>query len=262
MSTVGQRIWWWLLVVVKRAIMTIFKQQNFVVLSSGRSGSTLLTQLLDSHPQIMCKRELLNRDELWEYKLLRADEQTLCTYVSASLFPKSLRLSYTGFKLFNEQLEFCKLSLCKLLRDLWSPSLIILYRKDLLETYVSLQIAFQQDVWVSLKEVNQCSIEVDWDHFQQYASTERLRWRKSLNAAKYSRKVFLSFEELIEQREIAMNKIFTYLNLSPCNQFIVKSGRQNPLPLSQKISNYEDIMEKIAKSGQSFTLTVDELNNY
>lgn len=236
--------------------------RNFVILSSGRSGSTLLTQLLNCHPQVICKGELLNREELRKHQLLLdTDKQTLSNYVLAKLFPSKLRISYTGFKLFNEQLEYCKLSLRKLLGDLCFPSLIILYRKNLLDTYVSLKIAFQTDIWYSEQETNQCSVVVDWDDFQRYAKTERMRWRNSLSATKGMKKIFVSFEELTKNQDETMSRVFAFLNIEKCILAGISSVRQNPLPLAKKIRNYKEIMDKVKDSGLSLMLTTDVLDS-
>lgn len=233
---------------------------NFVILTSGRSGSTLLTQLLNCHPQVVCKGELLNREELKKHQLIGADRQTLSNYILAGLLPLKLWISYTGFKLFNEQLEYCKLSFGKLLGDLCSPSLIILYRENLLETYISLKIAFTTGIWYSEHKTNQCSIEVEWEAFKEYAETERRRWKRSMSATRGMRTIFVSFEELVENKDTTMKRLLTFLNLSECD-FGVSSVRQNPLPLADKISNYEEIMEKVNDLGLSLTLTADWLES-
>lgn len=256
-----QRVWWWILACVKVLMLRTLLHRNFLVLSSGRSGSTLLTQLLNCHPQVVCEGELLNREELKKRQLTVADKQTLSNYILARLLPLKFRwISYTGFKLFNEQLEYCKLSFEKLLGDLCSPSLVILHRENLLETYISLKIAFTTDIWYSEKEINQCSIEVDWEAFQDYAETERRRWRKSMSATGGMRKIYVSFEKLVENQDVTMKRLLTFLNLSECD-FGVSSIRQNPLPLADKISNYEVIMDKVNNSGMSLTITADWLKS-
>lgn len=44
------------------------KKQRFIIIGSGRSGSTMLKNLLRSHPNITCFGELLNYKKiLWDY---------------------------------------------------------------------------------------------------------------------------------------------------------------------------------------------------
>lgn len=259
MTLPWQRLWWWILASIKVVMLKTLIHRNYVLLSSGRSGSTLFTQLLNCHPQVLANGELLNREELKRNSLLTAaDTQTLSNYILARLLPSKLWISYTGFKLFNEQLEYCKLSLGQLLDDLCSPLLIILYRKNLLDTYVSLKIAFQTDIWYCEEETNPYSVVVDWDNFQQYVKTERMRWRSSLSATEGMKKIFVSFEELTENQDETMRKVFAFLNIKKCIVG-VNSVRQNPLPLAKKITNYEEIMGKVKESGLSLMLTADRL---
>ncbi len=234
--------------------------RNYVILSSGRSGSTLLTQLLNCHHEILCKGELLNREELTRRHLTSASNRTISNYILAKLFPPRLRLSCTGFKLFNEQLEYCKLSFKQLLSDLYSPLLIILYRKNLLETYVSLKIAFQTDIWYSEGGSNQFSVVVNWDEFQHYVKTERRRWKSSMTSCEGRNRLFVSFEELTENQDETMRKILAFLDVNTERHTIgVSSVRQNPLPLDKKIRNYEEIMSKVRDSELSLILTKDWL---
>lgn len=60
--------------------------RRFVIFSRGRSGSTLLISLLDSHPQIHCDAELLRQRRLFPYR-----------YVEGHL--RRCRVSAYGFKL-------------------------------------------------------------------------------------------------------------------------------------------------------------------
>ena len=231
---------------------------NFLVLSSGRSGSTMFTELLNWHPQVECKKELLNRDKLKKLQLTAVSKQTLSNYILARLLPSKLGILRTGFKLFNEQLEYCYLPIEKILGDLWSPSVIILYRENLLETYISLKIAFATGIWYSEQETNKCSLEVNWAEFEEYVETERRRWRKSVSATGGMRKMFVSFEELVDDQDETMRRVLAFLNVAEC-ELGVSSVRQNPMPLADKVSNYEEIMEKASDSGLSLTLTAEWL---
>ena len=105
--------------------------RNFIILSSGRSGSSMLRQLVSCHPSIFCHAELLNRCDLLHYNLIRdgrtvVSSHYLIKYIKARLVSWKPWLPYTGFKLFNEHIEFCKLSLGNLLNALRNPPVIVL----------------------------------------------------------------------------------------------------------------------------------------
>lgn len=241
----AKRFYLWILACIKVVLLKIpFMNRSFVVLSSGRSGSTLLTQLLNCHNEISCRGELLNREELHKHGLEINDKKCLINYILAKLLPAKFWFRYTGFKIFNEQLEFCKLSLQQLLCSLYHPPVIVLYRENLLETFVSLKIAFQNDVWYSENLINQCSIEVDWDEFEQYVETERMRWRESMFCLVSVRKIFVSFEELTTKQSKVMSSVFSFLKVEDCS-VTAASKRQNPLALEKKVINYHSIMDKV-----------------
>ena len=233
--------------------------RSFVIVSSGRSGSTLLIQLLNCHPEITCKGELLNRNYLQTHNLRGASSSTLINYILASLIPSKMFLSYTGFKLFNEQMEFCNLHLKDVLTALFYPHVIILYRENMLETYVSLEIAFKTDVWYSEGRGTSERIEIDWQKFVDYAVTERVRWKRSMmEMSMHSEVLFVSYEELIGNRNKAMNRIFQFLNVDMCH-VEAASKKQNPLSLQEKIINFEQIEQKILQSEDSYTITKEWL---
>jgi len=178
----------------------------------------------------------------------------------AQLVPWKPWLPYTGFKLFNEQIKFCRLSFTNLLNALHNPPVIVLYRENLLETYTSLEIAFQTDEWYSETKMNQVSVEIDWEKFQEYAITERERWRNSMQVlSSHQKVVFISYSELTDRKEGTMRKIFTFLNVDSSVETFAVSVKQNPLPLDKKISNYQEIMSKLESSDVSLILSSDWL---
>lgn len=238
--------------------------RSFVIVSSGRSGSTLLVQLLNTNKRIQCSMEPLNRELLDKHQLEGADSRTLLNYMLAMLLPGNLWLRYTGFKLFNEQLEYCNLGLQEVVRGLHHPPIIVLYRENLLETFVSLKIAFQNNIWYSENQVNNCSVEVDWDEFYLYAEGERMRWKKTISDLRGMRKIIISFDELTgSQQKETMHRLFAFLNLEvdQSTHIVPCSVRQNPQTLEKKIVNYHETMERVHRSGYPITMNLlnDEL---
>ena len=220
-----------------------YVDKSFLVLSSGRSGSTLLMQYLRCHPSISCSvDEPLNPDT---HGLTGADitPSTLISLVKAQLCSWK-RLS--GCKIFCEQLEFYRVSFAELLSALRDPPVIVLYRENLLETYVSLQIAFKTDVWYSEKDSRHCTtIELDFDEYKQYVVTERERWKNTLSSLRDKNRVhFLSYEELTADKDRSLSSVLTFFNLPPC-ETVAYSKRQNPFGLAKTISNFEEVKERL-----------------
>ena len=246
----------WVLACIKRLYQLLpFTNKSFVVLSSARSGSGLLVQLLNSHHSISCKGELLNRELLVQYQLnSNTSPETYVNYILSKLLPLKPWYPYTGFKLFNEQIEYCHLSMEKLLVSLNFPPVIILYRESLLDTYVSFRIAQQNNIWYSEDTVNHCSIHVDWESLKEYCEQERRLWKKNLAVLKRKRCIFVCFNDLTENQFQTMNKIFTFLKVETDQPLHVISKRQNPLPLEKKVTNYKEIMDKAECEGYMLKL--------
>ena len=255
-----RRLWWWILASIKVAVTRIpYMNRNFLIVSSARSGSTLLVQLLNNNKGIQCKSELLNRELLEQYQLTGASRRTLINYILAMLLPMKIWLPYTGFKVFSEQLEFCNLPLDQMLEGLCYPPVIVLYRQNLLESYVSLKIAFQTNIWYSENTVNNYSVKVDWNEFQRYIERQKRRWKRAMSSLRGVKKVIISYEELVGSlQNETMQRLFTFLNM-PLDRdqlLVVKSVRQNPLQLEKKVVNYHEIMEQAQQSGYSIMLNL------
>ena len=130
-----KRLWWWLAARLKSLLQKLpYTNRSFLVISSARSGSSLLIQFLRCHPSIACPfLEPLNREVLKKHKLIGAKADML-NYFRAQLLPRKSWIPYTACKVFGEQLQYCRLSLEDLfaLRD---PPVVVLYRENMLETY-------------------------------------------------------------------------------------------------------------------------------
>lgn len=233
--------------------------RSFIVLSSGRSGSELLVGLLKCHPDLECYWEILNREELLQYRLRGASGRSLTNYILARLLPLKPWFPYIGFKLFNEQLEYCRLPLGDLLDALHNPPVIVLYRENLLETFVSLKIAFKTNVWYSEDKVHHCSIEVDWAEFKEYVDMERRRWRRSMSALQRHRAILVSFEELKEKKQESASRLFAFLGVKSELEVKASTIRQNPLPLERKVVNYQEVLQQAAACGCDITLNLEWL---
>jgi len=250
----ANKLRWWIFALVKQIVLCVpFMNRSFVILTSARSGSTYLRLLLDDHPKITCWGELLNRKYL---PLCETSSHVLVNYILTALLPIKLWLPYTGFKVFHEQLEFCYLHFGQILTALLHPPIIILFRKNMLETYTSLQISLKTDVWNTEdgSTAKEC-IEIEWQKFVEYVATIRRRWRRNMTEIPPNSKVlFVSYEELTANKDKSLSKIFEFLNLENCDvKAILK--KQNPLPLIERITNYKQIEQMVLQNHLDHTIT-------
>ena len=237
-------LWFWVIGWLNTLLQWIpGANRSFLILSSGRSGSTLLVQYLRCHPSIACPiAEPLNPDT---NGLTNVSSHTLVNYLMAQLL--SWR-RYSGCKVFCQQLEHYRISFAEILAALRDPPILVLYRENTLETFVSLQLAFKTNVWFSQEENNECTkVEVDFEEYKHYVETERQRWRNTLSSFAVRRRKrvhFLSYEELNENKAECLKRVFSFLHLRPC-ETTAWSKKQNPFGLAHKVSNFEDIKEKL-----------------
>ena len=180
-------ILWTILAWIKTLLLWIpSMNRSFIILSSGRSGSSMLRQLLSCHPSIFCHAELLNRCDLLKYNLARdgrivVSSHYLIKFIKGWLVPESRGSLTPDSSSPMSKLSFVNYLSGNLLNALHGPPVIVLYRKNLLETYVSLQIAWQTGNWYSERKINELSIKIDWEEFRDYIITERNHWRESVH---------------------------------------------------------------------------------
>ncbi len=212
-------------------------RSTFLVVSAGRSGSTLLVNLLNCHPDVTCHGEILNPEQSGYPGIERDDCDRIILHVR-SVF-ESLQCPRTGAKIHISQLEELSLPLDRLTNVLRQPRIVLLYRRNLLATYVSLLIAQRNGRWYSRGLVNRVAVRIDWERFLEYAVTERRRWQAVLGQRSTPVHV-LTYEQLRGGLQKHMDRVFGFLGL-PTHPVRASSVRQNPWPLSRKIVNFDDL---------------------
>jgi hypothetical protein len=149
-------------------------QQRFVVLTAPRTGSTFLVdQLNRMHPDLQCRGEILNHRYAVYGDFSKRPAWRLGIHIRATLtsWPRNLWRVFTaskrivGAKIFLNHLEMHGVTIKWLLDQLEGgslpPRVIYLYRSNLLESYVSLAIAFKTDVWYSTRSSEPVAIRLD-----------------------------------------------------------------------------------------------------
>ena len=129
--------------------------QSFVILCAPRTGSTLLVEQLQAHPEAECKGEVLNPVyEVYGDVTLRGWWRVKLHWLA--MFEPPLwnqpNARAVGVKLFHVHAApgvlACGATVDTLLKALPSrPVLLLLYRRCLVSSYLSLCRAFETDVW-------------------------------------------------------------------------------------------------------------------
>jgi LPS sulfotransferase NodH len=211
-------------------------EKRLIVLSAARSGSSLFVNYLNSNRQIHCHGELLNSDHGYGSVEGKSKDE-LCRHVAYFFRPHEEL--YVGCKFLTHQFDELDITVKDILDLLKYPKVLVLYRRNLLDTYVSLQIAVQTGVWYSSTAVNDVAITLDLEAFREFAYVQRRRWTECLQAIRTLGPHFcLSYEDLVNNPATTMSNAFAFLELESVAVH-TDSVKQNPWSLKNKVSNYD-----------------------
>jgi hypothetical protein len=228
------------------------KKTRFVIFGLGRSGSTLLKQLLNSHPEIKCEGELLNVDEKYVTNpwLLRL------VYRFPHLFFALRSMLSTkpvyGFTLLFYQYSPPAKLIGKLKRKGWK--FIHIYRKNSLDQSLSQLVAQQTKVW---HRFNDEEIHIP----KLLLSPDELL--KRLELVDKNKKTELELFEKIAHFQVVYEddlkneadwpettrKIFQFLGINPApvSASIKKTYSR---PYSEIIENYDELLKYVQSQKQ------------
>jgi hypothetical protein len=232
---------------------------NIVMFHIGRSGSTLLGDILGQDPKIFWDGEIYKQ---LIYKV-KEDNKKVERY-NANLDPikfledrmvLSGKKRFYGFeaKFFHLRCFGCNLSTyINRLEDLGFNYFIVLERRNYLKKIVSSITASRTSRWhkphnvkaeLSAVVVDVDSVVIDNDakplieFLKEYhADFEELK--KVLNSRSV---LWLTYEDdILNSPNVAYERISNYLGVEPC-QISIRFGKTNPFQLKDMISNYTDV---------------------
>lgn len=223
-------------VAVGRALDWI-RRNNFLILSSPRSGTTLLLDYLNCSRQVRCYGEILGRGHIQYGNPYRLAPERIRLHVE-SYFVKRPG-TWVGAKILTFHLDELPITIDDLLEVLNSPRIILLYRENLLQQYTSFHLAMATGVWHPRKPVELAPIRLDPDDFLAFAARERRMWQENCARLNLADTCVVSYEDLHADPRSQMARVFDYLNVEPAevrSRFV----KANPRPLAQKVANYQE----------------------
>ena len=231
--------------------------QKFVIITSGRSGSYHLVDLLSSHKNIVCFGELFNKRGIgfWDEKLNSSEEILLfrnknpikfLNKVILRDYPKEKEIF--GFKLLYSQIQ--KPILKYLKKKKWK--VIHLKRRNLLKQFISNKKAIVMNKW---SDYNNDDIQIYNKIKINVNSTQFLKKCKSiLKSQKKIDKIFKSnqlmevfYENLCIDSETEMRKIQEFLEVK-YKKLKPKQKKINKVKISETILNYTELKKQFIKT--------------
>lgn len=216
-------------------------ETRFVVFGQGRSGSTLLVSLLDSHREIRCDGEILSKRVWFPYSHVKA----CCASARAPVY---------GCKILSYQLRMVQpgRDLGRFVKRLADDGFRIIYlrRENALSHAVSniraRKFGFHsRDLPKS--SARPSAISIGLDELIQWAERAELNWDHESSLLEGVPHLALTYERDLEdagQQQRTASRAFEFLGLQP-QAATSPLKRVSPSRLSDSISNYSEIAESL-----------------
>ncbi len=230
---------------------------RFILLTEGRSGSTLLADELDRRwTEIRSRREEFS-------KVQRSSFETF-EDLARHTFIEETGETIVGCKIFSSQIADQELAA---LLQLDNMRIVFLRRRNLLRRFVSEQIAKKTSKW----HLNRFRLRDDPLTIEDRTIT--IDKTVLLNRLMYSRNSFQRFEkaaaglpyldvwyeELAADLDGELRRVATFLGAGePAHESPPRLSKQNPEPLRALISNFDEIREFLYDVGLAEFLTLEE----
>ena len=229
---------------------------RFVVFGQSRSGSTLLVELLNSHPQVHCDGEIFNKNALFpNFRPLRwLFRENPSWYLQHKA--KNSSTPVYGFKMFFFQVHHPEVFLKWLSTS--NFKIIHVQRENILQQSLSNIVAMQTNHWHTREEEvdPSGSITIYPEKLMQVLKN-RNQWKiKEQNLIKDYNHIKINYEEHLEddtQWQDAVDKAFRFLGLETCEvETSLKPTYKKPY--SQIIKNYSELMQRVKNSDFAYLL--------
>lgn len=212
---------------------------KFLIISQPRVGSTLLLSLLNFHPHVIVK------DEIVREKRSEQPQENILKYLSERVYARYYKtIKAVGFKYFYEHQEE-EVELLEYLMYNKEVKIIHLKRKSLLSAHVSNLIAGNTGVWsntVFQKEqaLREKRVKIDKSKYRHYKQDIEKHY-EILDDRFQDHAVFtLYYEDLVERSTQCLSEVQRFLNVKE-RHLVSLLKKQNPEDIKDLVINFEDI---------------------
>lgn len=228
----------------------------FVVISHGRSGSTLLTKSLDLHPDVSCPGEVFNAIESHRVAGRSGayqDGDDPVAFCREELFPiEGETQPCCGFKLHFNQMRQDEnaLALWTWLESNTDIRVILLRRENLFDSYVSQQRAMAAGKWrrrpdQPVPEAYIRPIAIDPQHCLRNMRNSSRRIEETWACFQHHSRLQIAYENLAGSFQPTMDEVWAFLGVAPL-RVDPPLARMNVVDHATGISNFAEICEALA----------------
>ncbi len=237
------------------------RDDKFMISCTARSGSSMLSTLLNSHPQVLCHGEIIAapNESAGPYQALREQgtniDERLQEY--RQQHPEAF-LYDVGFNPAGNPRVGFKFKLEESLDEAYRPfrdlivadtdiRIIHLRRENILDKYISLQMTKRSGVFsirAGGERPQYRPFAIDIADFIAYVRQDRQRHDAALELYQHHRCLHLSYEELCESRAAALAKTQDFLELPHADlaTMMVKILKKN----TDLVLNLDEVREALA----------------
>ncbi|GAB2778709.1 hypothetical protein [Salinimicrobium soli] len=218
------------------------RYKKFVIISDARTGSTLLAQLLNSHPQIVCFGE----------KFKKLDSYPSSKIWSGIFRKRHRKIKWVGFKLFYfHPVQGIDKDIWNILAEDEEVVVIHLMRNNILRSYVSKKIGLQTRLWTKTPrdpdeiELKDKKVYLPPDECIETFKTIEKYYQETKKRFKSHKIIPVFYEDLSRNKQKEMNSLFKEFGVLP---YEVSSTmiKQNPENLNDLIINYYELKEQFS----------------
>ena len=234
--------------------------RRFVIVGTARTGSTLLTSLLNAHTQALAFGEIFrSQDSIgWDVtpflscqgpRLLTLYRSDPVAFLHRKVFKRWPRnYAAVGFKLFYYH---ARTAIHAVLWDHLAAnadlSILHIKRRNILEQYYSLQLAHKTQVWSTRRPLKErpAPIRLEVEACRQHFAQVRMVEQECETFFKGHAVKDVYYEDLVASQNREIHDIQMFLGLRPEN---LSSGtvRQRTGSLPELIANYEELRHAFA----------------
>lgn len=220
----------------------------FIILCHPRSGSTLLHTYLNSHPAIVSKGEKLIRDQR------NRDGLPDSIYISKEVFdPQPTLIRAVGIKFFVDLVSYeGEQALVDELNRMEDLKIILLKRRNPLRMVLSDKIAQktgQMSAWRSRHSLSLAERQVRLNPETCVSSlkSKAQQFTRAESAFISPQRLTVFYEDLVSQNTATLKRVQQFLEV-PYRRLYTLLRQQNPEPLRELISNYDELERGLAGS--------------